>query len=344
MARRNVLPTTLLTALLCLLLSACGDEPVLSPAQPLAANENIIGQLHGAQPGPHKVTRVTDLALGANGSRRELLFNLYFPSSGENYPLLLFSHGNWSDKDSYDQVIEHWVSHGYSVIAPNHLDCCSAVQGIFNSLRYGQMGLIDGRVADLQRLLTELPGIEELHTAFTGKADPSRLAITGHSFGAFTAQQFGGAAALDPDSGEYTSHRDANVKAIVALSPPGPMFDTITADSWLQLSAPTLVSTGTWDVQPRFWPDWRMHLISWETALPGDKYALVTEGADHYLGNLICRPQRAEAPQEDALRMVQIATTAFLDAYLKSDLAATAFIASDKLGQDTQGFSRLSKR
>jgi dienelactone hydrolase len=334
----------LIILLLSLLLTACGDDPVLPPVQALAVDESVINQLHGASPGPYEIRRVIDLALAPKGDQRELVFNVYFPATGDNFPLLLFSHGNWSDKDSYDKVILHWVSHGYSIIAPNHLDCCSAVQGIFNSLRHGQLGLIDGRVADLQRLLQELPAIERMHAAFAGKADPSRLAVTGHSFGAFTAQQFGGAAALDPDTGEYRSHRDASVKAIVALSPPGPMFDTITADSWLQLTTPTLVTSGTWDVQPRFWPDWRMHLMSWETAQPGDKYALVTQGADHYLGNLICRVERDQAPQEDALRMVQLASTTFLDAYLKEDMAAAVFIGSDRLNKDTQGFSRLLRR
>ena len=45
-----------------------------------------------------------------------------------------------------------------------------------------------------------LPQIEQLQPAFAGKADPSRLALTGHSFGAFSAQQFGGAMAFDPDT------------------------------------------------------------------------------------------------------------------------------------------------
>jgi predicted dienelactone hydrolase len=330
-----------LAAVLCLTLIACGEDSPLPPAQPLAADESTIAQLYAAQPGPLEVTSIGNLALPAKSEQRELLFNLYYPTVGDNYPLVLFSHGNWSDKDSYNRIIEHWVSHGYVVIAPNHLDCCSAVQGIFNSLRHGQLGLIDARVADLQRLLAQLPAIEQLHPEFAGKADRSRLAVTGHSFGAFTAQQLGGAAALDPDSGTYPSHRNPDVRAVVALSPPGPMFDTITADSWLQLSTPTLVATGTWDIQPRFWPDWRMHLMSWETALPGDKYALVTQGADHYLGNLICRTQREAPPQEDALRMMQIGTTAFLDAYLKGNIEATAFIAGDSLEKETGGFSKL---
>ena len=122
------------------------------------------------------------------------------------------------------------------------------------------------------------------------------------------------------------------------------MFDTITADSWLPLATPTLVSTGTQDIQPRFWPDWRSHLQSFETARPGNQYALVIEGADHYLGNLICRTDRDGPPQQDALRMVQLVSTTFLDAYLKEDPGAMAFLDSDRLATITGDFARLSSR
>jgi predicted dienelactone hydrolase len=327
-----------------LLIAGCGDDAPLPPAAPLAVSSNIIDSLYAANPGPYSTVSVRDLLLASDPDKRDLSFNVYFPSDGEDFPLLLFSHGNWSEKDSYDRIIEHWVSHGYAVIAPNHLDCCSAVQGIFNSLRYGQLGLIEGRIADLSRVLEELPVIEALAPGFEGKADPSQLAVTGHSFGAFSAQQFGGAGAFDPDAETYLINRDVRVKAIVAMSPPGPMFDTITAGSWQQLQTPTLVSTGTWDIQPTFWPNWRSHLLSWETAIPGDKYALVTQGADHYLGNLICRTEREATPQTDALRMLQISTTAFLDAYLKENTDAREFLKSEGLAEQTAGFSRLDMR
>jgi predicted dienelactone hydrolase len=333
-----------LLALATLSLLACADDPELAPATPLQTDNAVIAQLYGAMPGAHQVSVIRDLQLAGGENERDLVLNLYFPGQGESFPLVLFSHGNWSDKDSYDHMIKHWVSHGYAVIAPNHLDCCSAVQGIFNSLRFGQVGLVEARITDMSRILRDLPRLEQTAPAFAGKADSARLGLAGHSFGAFTAQQFGGARVFDPDKDSYLSHLDPRVKAVVAMSPPGPMFDTITAGSWLTLATPTLVSTGTWDVQPRFWPDWRMHLMSWETAIPGDKYALVTDGADHYLGNLICRPEREAAPQEDALRMVQIATTAFLDSYLKDDIAAREFISDGSLNESTGGFAKLTLR
>ncbi len=338
------LPRTALGVFAVLLLVGCADDVPLPEAAPLSVDDAIIDTLYGAVRGPHTVSSVKDVALASDKDQRELSLNVYFPSEGQNFPLLLFSHGNWSDKDSYDRLIEYWVSHGYTVLATNHLDCCGAVSGIFNSLRYGQLGLIDGRLEDLNRLLNELPTLESQVPEFAGKGDPQRLAVTGHSFGAFSAQQFGGAGAFDPDAETYLVDLDDRVKAVVALSPPGPMFDTITSGSWEKLQTPTLVTTGTWDIQPSFWPDWRAHLMSWETALPGDKYALVIEGADHYLGNLICRTEREATPQHDALRMVQIASVAFLDAYLKGESAAQPILHGDTLATTTGGFARLRQR
>ena len=338
-------PTKLLAVLtLAFLCQACGDDPKLPPASPLTADPSVIESLHGARTGPHESTVIRDLTIPGTDDARDILLNVYFPARGQDFPLVVFSHGNWSDKDSYDRIITHWVSHGYVVIAPNHLDCCSAVQGIFNSLRYGQVGLVQGRIDDLSRILDGVDQLEALAPDFAGKADTTRIAAAGHSFGAFSAQQLGGARVFDPEQDAYLTSRDPRIRAVVALSPPGPMFDTITEGSWTTLEAPTLVSTGTWDVQPRFWPDWRMHLMSFDTALPNNKYALVIDGADHYLGNLICRTQRDAQPQEDALQMVQLASTAFLDAYIGQDTSAGALLADDRLTEATGGFATLSKR
>ena len=339
-----VLTRPVLALLLSVLLLACGREPELPPAKPLQADRNLIQALPGAALGPHEVVTARDLQLSASGDQRALDFNLYYPASGEAYPLVLFSHGNWSNKDSYDRLIRHWVSHGYAVVAANHLDCCGAPRGIFNALRYGKVGIVQARVADLSHLHDSIESIESIHPAFRGKSDPARLALAGHSFGAFSAQQFGGARVFDPDQERYLPSPELPVKAVIAMSPPGPMFDTITPDSWLELASPTLVTTGTWDIQPGFWDDWRLHLMSWETSQPGNKYALATEGADHFLGNLICRLEREGPPQEDALQMALIATTNFLESFVEGDAEARAFIDSDRLQQLTGGFSRLQRR
>lgn len=325
-------------------LFACAEEVELPSAQPLSANAESLEKIYGIEAGSYQVVAVTNLLLLDEQRDREIELSVFYPQQQGEFPLLLFSHGNWSDKDSYNAVINHWVSHGYVVIAPNHFDCCGAVNGIFNSVRYGQLGLIDERMQDLIYLLDNIQQLEDNLPALKGKIDQQRIAATGHSFGGFSAQQFGGAGTFDPDLEKFIFYRDERIKAIVALSPPGPMFDVITEQSWVAMDKPMLLTTGTWDSNARFWPDWQLHRMSFDTAKPGDNYALVTEGADHYLGNLICRLEREQPPQHDALKMLNAVSTAFLDAYVKDDTRALEFLKSGTMSDLTGGFSQLQLR
>ena len=84
--------------------------------------------------------------------------------------------------------------------------------------------------------------------------------------------------------------------------------------------------------------------MSFDSARPGQNYALVTQGADHYLGNLICRLERENPPQQDALMMLNAVSTTFLDALLKSSPQALAFLQSKQLEKLSSGFSTLSSR
>lgn len=333
--------------LIALILSLCMlgcSEPELTAASPLSAEPGLLSQIPYLQQGRLTVVSKRELVLPATEDHRELAISLFYPQQGEQYPLIFFSHGNWSSKDKYDKVIQYWVSHGYVVVAPNHLDCCSRVNGILNSVRYGNFGLIEQRVKDFRYLLDKFSLLEELEPDLKGKADLKQIALAGHSFGAFTAQQFGGAGSFNTDDNSYHFYKDDRVKAIVALSPPGPMFDEITAQSWQQLSTPSFNSTGTWDIDKYFFTQWQLHQMAFDTAVAGHNYSLVTQGADHYLGNLICRPEREVAPQQDALMLLNASSTAFLAAYLKQDPKARVFLQSRQLHQLTAGFSSLDYR
>lgn len=334
-----------LVLLLGLALLACSEPIELPAAEPLQADPEALAQIPAIERGPWEPVLADNVVLPRTALDRRLPMRVMYPRVGDSvqaFPLLIFSHGNFSDRDKYDAVLEHWVSHGYVVIAPTHLDGRNMARGIVNSLRHGQMGLINARIDDVRRILAELPQIAAAVADPQLRMDVTRIALTGHSFGAFTAQQFIGAAAIDEDFS--LSARDGRVRVAVALSPPGPMFGVINEDSWKNVAKPMLITTGTWDVNAQFWPHWELHKMSHDTAPAGDKFALVVDGMDHYLGNLICRPEREEPPQTDALRMVNAVTTAFLNYWLKGDVAAEVFLTSSRLQQLTGDFARLERR
>ena len=87
--------------------------------------------------------------------------------------------------------------------------------------------------------------------------------------------------------------------------------------------------------------------MSFETSLPGGKYALVVQGADHYLGNLICRTGKDAEPQRHALMMVRAATTAFIAVQFAGSAApehAGAVLSPDYLRGITKEFAVVEVR
>ena len=127
------------------------------------------------------------------------------------------------------------------------------------------------------------------------------------------------------------------LRADAAPNPP-----TTVSPANLQAHFPN--TNGTWDVDGRFVKVWREHALSHDTAPPGRNWLLVVEGADHYLGNLICRPEREAVPQTDALAMVNASAVTFLDAFVKDDAAAKVFLDARPLADLTGGFATLTQR
>ena len=204
------------------------------------------------------------------------------------------------------------------VAAPLHLDTGTYEYVAEVSEKYGGDWVAAARPLDMLSILNQSDQIQRLLEGFDGDLRTDKVIAAGHSFGALSAQWIGGAT-LEPHAWSLYPIPDVlsdpRIVAIVAISPPGLFEDHFSEATWSSLSTPQMVVTGTEDEFEHAWPDYRMHFVSYEVAQPGDNYLLVIDGMDHYMGNLIGRLNREEAPQNYAMDLIVERSLLFMDSY-----------------------------
>lgn len=206
--------------------------------------------------------------------------------------VVVFSHGFGGAPEAYQRLLSAWAAHGFTVIAPLHVDSQQHPDRSAN----GQVALTT-RLEDLA--LTRAVAERE----HVGKP----LVVAGHSFGSLMSLIAGGATTILGPQG------DPAVKGVIALSSPGPIPVVVTPETYRTLTAPLLVVTGDQDIVPGYADDWRDHRLPFDTAPEGDKTLIVIAGGGHQT------PATAEGEQFDLLVR---ATEDFLDAYALGDAEA----------------------
>ncbi|NOR19771.1 MAG: hypothetical protein GQ538_06745 [Xanthomonadales bacterium] len=124
-----------------------------------------------------------------------------------------------------------------------------------------------------------------------------------------------------------------------------PQVAYMTDDAFSGLTGPLLASGGTQDagnVGTGVVYPWEWRMSSYMLAPAGDKYSLVLQESDHYLGGLICRDNRGGPDDPQAVSTVRSAQTAFLDAYLKGDKRALRWLQSADFAAVSGGRAELT--
>lgn len=282
---------------------------------------------------PLEIASVPELTLRDAARNKDLHVRINYPREGGPYPIVVFSHGAWGSKDGHTMLTELWASHGYVTIQPDHADSRSlgvrvGDQSVFREWRT--------RPADVSFILDSLAGIETNVPALRGKMDAQRIGVSGHSYGANTAQLVGGAKAFI--AGREVSFADPRVTAVALLSGQGP-GEMLTEKSWEHFTKPLLVMTGSRDGptrtgQPAVW-----RKKPYELSPSGDKYLMWVEGMDHGFGSISGLKDGLVKFQsnEDHIRYTKMVTLAFWDAFLKGDPDAKVYLASDALSVFSEG-------
>jgi predicted dienelactone hydrolase len=291
--------------------------------------------LYKFEPGPFEILAANEIRIPDPIQQRDVTFRVLHPDGAGPFPVVVFSTGGFCPSQMYERIASHWVSHGYVFIAPNHVDSPNNPRAPGPA----EMAVIvPSRIRDASLALDALDEIGQ-QANISGDLESDRVGIGGHSFGSGIAMMKIGMYTTEGERGAWGDAYDDRFRAAILLSPPGDSEET-SADAFAGLRKPFIATGGTQDVG-RIDPggmapgEWRRR--AWLLAPPGDKYSAILDGADHYLGGLICNPERGGDPDPEAVAIVRALTLAFLDAYIKDERAAREFLLTANVSARTQG-------
>lgn len=294
-----------------------------------------------ARPGGTTAIGTALLAISEPRSGRELPVRVAYPQAPGPHPVVVFSHGAQCYAQHYAVITDIWAARGYVVILPDHLDSPN------NPVppQPDRDLLLRQRIADLA---AALDGVGEIaaRAGVPGGVDAGRVAIAGHSFGGMLAMIKAGLPVLGP-GGQPESHRHPRVKAAVIMSGVGPLPGITTEAGYAALTLPLIATGGTLDIGDVGGPvkfPWEWRLSGYDLAPPGDKYRVALENGDHYLGGLLCLPNRGGPPDPEGARLDAALTLAFLDAYLRDDAAARRYLQTADIAARSGGRVRYARK
>ncbi len=152
--------------------------------------------------------------------KRPVLSKLYQPASAKNVPLVVVSHGIGGSREGYSYIGKFLAANGIASLHLQHAGSDRAVWFgnpmtlLFRLQGAAQASEAIDRARDvsfaLDRVLSE--------TALVGAFDATRIAMTGHSYGANTALLVSGASVEQNE--QILQLTDARIKAAVIISAP----------------------------------------------------------------------------------------------------------------------------
>lgn len=286
----------------------------------------IVDRLDAVSGAGTPVVSVAPVELSAPGRPVPLEVRVSAPAAGTDLPVVLFSHGNGWNLDGYAPLTAFWASRGFVVVQPTHLDSRRNAIGFDHPVF---PTIWTERIADLGRVLDQLDTVEAAVPGLAGRADRSRIAATGHSWGGQTAQSLLGARILDRAGRVGEDRSDGRVSAGILLAATTLGGDDLhpfaqanfpfMRPSFRELTTPTLVVAGDRDqsAMSSRGPDWFTDAY---THSPGATDLLTLHGAEHGLGGIVGY-EVAETTDENPERVavIQRTTTAYLRTALHVD-------------------------
>jgi dienelactone hydrolase len=265
-------------------------------------------------------------------------------SAAGSFPLVILAHGYGGTPVAMSWLAENLASKGYVVVGPHFND-----PPITDAAGFAQP--LARRPLDIAFVAAEVQARARLRQGVLAASDPARTVLVGYSMGGYGVLTDAGAS-LDPSLVTLTcgalatyvrggrdagSLKVANVRAVIAISPAGRFAggEAWGAGGLGAITAPTLFIVGSRDRLIGYDPGVKT-LFDEEVHAP--RYLLTFRNAGHSIGmNAAPQAMRGrlwdldwfEDPVWRKDRVLAIEThfiTAFLDRYVKGDLAKAAYL------------------
>jgi predicted dienelactone hydrolase len=285
------------------LAASCASGP-----RPLPASDPLSAL---AAPGPYPVARY-DVEWFDASRNRHVPARIYAPVGPTSLPVVIFSHGLGNSRLGYSYLGEHWASHGYLSVHPEHPGANLEVErhGLWKLFRAG----FDRRnwrnvPLDIHFVIDQLQNDATLPEPLRGRIDGTRIGVSGHSLGAYGTLAIGGMNVLFPD-GIVLNFRDGRVRAGIPMS----MSENFKPSSYTGVAIPMLHLTGTQDSSIFYGTLPRKRRVPFNSILRSDQYLIVIRGGNHSTFSDDEGP--GNRPAHDVIRA---STLLFWNAYLKGD-------------------------
>jgi predicted dienelactone hydrolase len=261
---------------------------------------------------------------------------IYYPKTGANLPVIIFSHGLGGSREGYAYLGKAWAGAGFVSVHLQHIGSDDAIwRSGGNGRENAQQSVKDpanafNRPIDVSFAIDELGRMNaDAASPLYGRLDLDRIGVAGHSFGAWTALAVAGQTSPFSRFTGGKGFRDPRVKAMIEMSAPAPMIRKDLDAAYAEIKIPTMHMTGTKDFLEAF-PDTKAsdRRIPYDHIQGAESSLVIFNGGDHMIFSGRVRTGSEAEQEQDAVfqKLIAAGTTAFWDAYLKGDAGAKKWL------------------
>tara|TARA_R110002072_G_scaffold303069_1_gene492548 strand:+ start:19352 stop:20326 length:975 start_codon:yes stop_codon:yes gene_type:complete len=271
---------------------------------------------------------VIDLPINVDKTReRNVPVTFHLPKPRTSQPLVIVSHGGAGSRDGLFALSSEIARQGYIVMCLEHVT--SNLDDIRSRMRNGRLSFKDALIAcgndtvprkdrplDVRFAIKLAEKLNRDDARFKGRIDVSRIAILGHSYGAYTTMVCCGVKPVNIEE----DLAEPRIKLGIALSPQAGNGNFFDSDSFSDVSVPFVGITGTQDTT-HFIASLDQRRDFFKLMPKGDKHLLWIHDAHHFSFSDPTGTQRRTLipPDKDVTNALKVIVPKVLDSYLRGE-------------------------